>query len=167
MYTYNHHFIIPLEAIHSFHRVLIFQYRILILSTTWTIGHQWGVNQYYRHLRFTSVRLFCPRRIFQRFFHLSITFLIGRYPPISAHHHHHHSSPLYSQSMFNSISIQFHRVHLYRQSVFNLIRTQYRRLTVCSKIKTWKSQVSNFPNVQVPFLKIPVSKVPILQKCSD
>ena len=131
-----------------------------------SVGSQ-GVNQYHRHLRSTSVSLFCPRRIFQRFFHLSITLLIGRYPPISAHHHHHHSSPLYSQSMFNSISIQFHRVHLYRQSVFNLIRTQYRRLTVCSKIKTWKSQVSNFPNVQVPFLKIPVSKVPILQKCSD
>ena len=33
--------------------------------------------------------------------------------------HHHHFSPLYSQSMFNSIRIQFYRVHLYRQSIFN------------------------------------------------
>ena len=81
--------------------------------------------------------------------------------------HYHHFSPLYSQSMFNNIRTQFHRVHLYRQSVFNLIRTQYRRLTVCSKINTWKSQVSKLPNVKVPFLKIPVSKVPILQKCPD
>jgi hypothetical protein len=67
--------------------------------------------------------------------------------------HHHHFSPLYSQSMFNSIRIQFYRVHLYRQSIFNSHQD-----SISSTHGSFQNQ-----NLEIASVKIPERQSPIFE----